>query len=118
MTPEYRKSYEAGWRYSGTANANLDYADRKGLSSDDAWMDGYLDQACGDGKWFRPRRDAGATVRDHDGNVLTSLCPHAVVRHQYRQARTFGHDRTMARDNVLATTVWADEVIPATLRDW
>jgi len=59
-TPNYRKSYNAGWRYSQSASANLDYADRTGKSSDDAWMDGYLDLAAGREKWHR------LNCADHD----------------------------------------------------
>jgi hypothetical protein len=50
-TPEYRRSYGAGWRYSQTANANLDYADATGRSANQAWMDGYMDGAAGREKW-------------------------------------------------------------------
>lgn len=52
-TPEYRASYSAGWRYAGSATANLDYADSRGLSADTAWMDGYLDRAAGRARWHR-----------------------------------------------------------------
>lgn len=52
-TPAYRKSYEAGWRYSQRPSASLDYADRTGKSRDTGWMDGYLDLAAGRPKWHR-----------------------------------------------------------------
>jgi hypothetical protein len=45
--PEYRRWYNAGWRYSGTATATLDNGDGK----PDAWFDGYLDMAAGREKW-------------------------------------------------------------------
>lgn len=51
MNSDYAKDYNRGWRYSGTANANLDTADRRGWSRIEGWMDGYLDYATGRAKW-------------------------------------------------------------------
>jgi hypothetical protein len=48
-TPEYRKAYNAGWRYSQRPTATLDHADRTGKP--EAWYDGYLDLAAGRDKW-------------------------------------------------------------------
>lgn len=51
-TPEYRRWYERGWRYSRTSmSASLDHGD--GLGAPDAWYDGYLDAAAGREKWHR-----------------------------------------------------------------
>jgi hypothetical protein len=50
-TPEYRKAYEAGWRYSQRSTATLDHGDAMGFS--EAWYDGYLDLAAGREKWHR-----------------------------------------------------------------
>jgi len=47
----YTKDYQRGWRYSQTASANLDTADRRGWSKIKGWMDGYLDNAAGRPKW-------------------------------------------------------------------
>jgi hypothetical protein len=44
-TPAYRKAYKRGWKYSHTSTANLDTADARGWTRDDAWLDGYLDAA-------------------------------------------------------------------------
>lgn len=49
-TPDYRNRYAKGWRYAVRATG-LDNADRRGLTRDDAWMDGYLDQAAGRERW-------------------------------------------------------------------
>lgn len=54
MEKEYRKQYEKGWRYSNSANPTLDYADRRGLTKIDAWVDGYMDAAAGREKWHIP----------------------------------------------------------------
>jgi len=54
MDKQYRKDYNRGWRYSETANANLDTADSKGWTDSNAWMDGYLDLAAGRDKWHTP----------------------------------------------------------------
>ena len=52
-----RAAYNRGWRYSNSATCTgLDFADSKGYSSDEAWMDGYLDAAAGRPKWSTPRR--------------------------------------------------------------
>lgn len=48
---EYGSAYNRGWRYSATSTASLDYADRRGWSRNDAWLDGYLDYAAGRQKW-------------------------------------------------------------------
>jgi hypothetical protein len=50
-TPEYRKDYRKGWRYSGSEGATLDHADA--IRASDAWVDGYLDLAAGRQKWHR-----------------------------------------------------------------
>lgn len=55
----YRERYLAGWRYSMNVGS-LDRPDQDGRSSDDAWMDGYLDAATGRDKWHLP------TCTDHD----------------------------------------------------
>lgn len=47
--PQYRKDYNAGWRYSHSPNATLNHADAIGAS--EAWMDGYLDYAACRSKW-------------------------------------------------------------------
>lgn len=47
----YRGSYNRGWLYSARATIGLDAADRRGYTRDDAWMDGYLDEAAGRAKW-------------------------------------------------------------------
>jgi|TARA_R100001086_G_scaffold245816_1_gene177237 hypothetical protein len=45
---EYTKTYQKGWRAS--RNIQSDGAlDRNG--GDDAWLDGYMDEACGWAKW-------------------------------------------------------------------
>jgi hypothetical protein len=44
---EYRRAYNAGWRYSQSPTATLDNANGK----PDAWFDGYLDLAAGREKW-------------------------------------------------------------------
>ena len=51
MTDQYREAYNRGWGYSARTTTGLDYADRRGYTRDDAWMDGYLDQAAGRAKW-------------------------------------------------------------------
>ena len=43
----YRAEYEKGWRYSGLENASLDNSYYKS----NAWIDGYMDRACGREKW-------------------------------------------------------------------
>lgn len=48
-TPEYKKDYNKGWRYSQRPNANLDHADA--IDASHAWLDGYMDYACGRPKW-------------------------------------------------------------------
>lgn len=48
---EYRKQYEAGWRYSHRETATLDYGDAH--NAPDPWYDGYLDYATGRDKWHR-----------------------------------------------------------------
>jgi hypothetical protein len=57
-TPEYRRHYNWGWRYSLNGSGTLDYVDSKygaGHSWQkpgyDAAMDGYLDAAAGRDKW-------------------------------------------------------------------
>lgn len=57
-TPEYRKHYNWGWRYSAGESATLDYVDSKyhaGRSYEkpgyDAALDGYLDMAASRTKW-------------------------------------------------------------------
>jgi hypothetical protein len=45
--PKYKRDYERGWR----STAGLDRADADGRSDNEAWMDGYLDQAAGREKW-------------------------------------------------------------------
>lgn len=65
-TPEYRKHYEWGWRYSARESATLDYVDSKyGFSARNtvaynAAMDGYLDYAASRDKWHLLR------CPDHD----------------------------------------------------
>ena len=57
-TPEYRKAYERGWRYSHRDSATIEHGDR--TEQPDAWYDGYLDYACGREKWHSlkcPRTD-------------------------------------------------------------
>jgi hypothetical protein len=49
MTPEYKRAYERGWRYSGTETATLDYGDES--HQPEPWYDGYLDRAAGRAKW-------------------------------------------------------------------
>lgn len=48
-SPEYRRNYNRGWRYSQSPSATLDHLDAKGAS--DAEYDGYLDYAAGREKW-------------------------------------------------------------------
>jgi hypothetical protein len=51
---EYAKDYERGWRASlnpRTADGALDRND-----SNDAWVDGYMDAACGRCKWAAVNR--------------------------------------------------------------
>ena len=48
-TPDYRKWYERGWRYSHRETATLDHGDSMGYP--DAWYDGYHDWASGREKW-------------------------------------------------------------------
>jgi hypothetical protein len=53
-TPEYRKHYNWGWRYSGNGTGTLDYVDNKYTRMTpeyDAAVDGYLDRAAGREKW-------------------------------------------------------------------
>jgi len=59
-SPEYRRSYNRGWRYSRSGTGTLDFADSRGYSNDDAWMDGYLDAAAGRAKWHM------VTCPDHE----------------------------------------------------
>jgi hypothetical protein len=49
-TPEYKRDYNAGWRYSLTSPApNLEHADA--IDASHAWLDGYMDAATGRHKW-------------------------------------------------------------------
>lgn len=50
-TPAYRKAYRRGWTYSSKPTANLDTADSRRWTDDDAWLDGYLDYAAGRAQW-------------------------------------------------------------------
>jgi hypothetical protein len=50
-TPEYRRDYDRGWRYSGRPGATLDHGDE--IRAPDAWYDGYLDRGAGREKWHR-----------------------------------------------------------------
>ena len=47
-----RTAYSRGYRFSANC-FNLETADRKGYTANDDWMDGYMDAACGDPKWYR-----------------------------------------------------------------
>jgi hypothetical protein len=60
-SPEYRKWYNKGW----SSTCDLDYADRKGLSSNDAWMDGHADAGAGREKWHALHCTIIATVGYH-----------------------------------------------------
>lgn len=44
---EYRKAYNRGWRFKGDLSA----ADEKHYTDNEAWTDGYMDQAAGRDKW-------------------------------------------------------------------
>lgn len=48
-SPEYRRNYNRGWRYSQRPTATLDHGDANG--EPDSWYDGYLDYATGREKW-------------------------------------------------------------------
>lgn len=48
-TSEYRKDYNAGWRYSHSETATLDHGDA--INASDAWYDGYLDYSTSREKW-------------------------------------------------------------------
>lgn len=48
-SPQYRKDYNAGWRYSQRESATLDHGDA--INAPDAWYDGYMDLAVGREKW-------------------------------------------------------------------
>jgi hypothetical protein len=50
-TPDYRKAYNAGWRYSQNGANGLDHGDA--IGAPDAWYDGYLDLAAGREKWHQ-----------------------------------------------------------------
>jgi hypothetical protein len=52
LTDEYKHWYHAGWRYSQSPSASLDYGDRSGKPA--AWFDGYFDLAAGRPKWSTP----------------------------------------------------------------
>jgi hypothetical protein len=48
-TPEYKRDYNAGWRYSLRGTGGLDHADA--INASHAWLDGYLDMGAGRHKW-------------------------------------------------------------------
>ena len=54
-TPEYRKAYNRGWRYSHRDTASLEHGDFNGEPN--AWYDGYLDYATAREKWHTLRCD-------------------------------------------------------------
>lgn len=59
-SPDYRRWYDLGWRYSGRDSATLDHGDV--LGAPDAWYDGYHDYASGRPKWAAlrwPRDERG-----------------------------------------------------------
>jgi hypothetical protein len=49
LSPEYKRWYNKGWRYSSSSAATLDHGDS--IGAPDAWYDGYLDLAAGREKW-------------------------------------------------------------------
>lgn len=65
LSAEYKDYYNRGWKRSRTIFDIPDYVDSRYTHSQrNAWLDGYLDYACGRDKWCSTFHDV-ATCESH-----------------------------------------------------